>query len=36
MAAQLNEYRQSTTEKIVRLHRTMETTLASFLIPFSS
>ncbi|MFZ0829056.1 MAG: ATP-binding protein [Verrucomicrobiia bacterium] len=30
MAAQLQEYRQSTTEKIVRLHRTMETTLASF------
>lgn len=30
MAAQLQEYRQSTTEKIVRLHRTMESTLASF------
>jgi two-component system, NtrC family, sensor histidine kinase KinB len=30
MAAQLHEYRQSTTEEIVRLHRTMETTLASF------
>ena len=30
MATQLQEYRQSTTEKIVRLHRTMETTLASF------
>lgn len=30
MAAQLHEYRQSTSEKIVRLHRTMETTLASF------
>ncbi|HTY88601.1 MAG TPA: ATP-binding protein [Candidatus Acidoferrum sp.] len=30
MAAQLQEYRQSTSEKIVRLHRTMETTLASF------
>ena len=30
MAAQLQEYRQSTTEEIVRLHRTMETTLASF------
>jgi signal transduction histidine kinase len=30
MAAQLQEYRQSTTERIVRLHRTMETTLASF------
>jgi NtrC-family two-component system sensor histidine kinase KinB len=30
MAAQLEEYRQSTTEEIVRLHRTMETTLASF------
>jgi len=30
MAAQLSEYRQSTTEKIVQLHRTMETTLASF------
>ncbi len=30
MAAQLREYRQSTTDEIVRLHRTMETTLASF------
>ncbi len=30
MAAQLQEFRQSTTEKIVRLHRTMEATLASF------
>ncbi len=30
MAGQLQEYRQSTTEKIVRIHRTMETTLASF------
>jgi two-component system, NtrC family, sensor histidine kinase KinB len=30
MAAQLQEYRQSTTEEIVRLHRAMETTLASF------
>jgi two-component system, NtrC family, sensor histidine kinase KinB len=30
LAAQLQEYRQSTTEEIVRLHRTMETTLASF------
>jgi len=30
MAAQLQEYRQSTTDEIVRLHRTMETTLASF------
>jgi len=30
MAAQLQEYRQSTTEKIVSLHRTMETTLATF------
>ncbi|MGB8370453.1 MAG: ATP-binding protein [Verrucomicrobiia bacterium] len=30
MAAQLQEYRQSTTEKIVRLHRTTEATLASF------
>src|SRR5262249_11437909 len=30
MAAQLQEYRHSTTERIVRLHRTMETTLASF------
>jgi two-component system, NtrC family, sensor histidine kinase KinB len=30
MEAQLQEYRQSTTEQIVRLHRTMETTLASF------
>ena len=30
MAAQLQEYRHSTSEQIVRLHRTMETTLASF------
>jgi two-component system, NtrC family, sensor histidine kinase KinB len=30
MAAQLQEYRHSTREEIVRLHRTMETTLASF------
>jgi NtrC-family two-component system sensor histidine kinase KinB len=30
MAAQLQEYRHSTTEEIVRLHRTMETTLGSF------
>jgi NtrC-family two-component system sensor histidine kinase KinB len=30
MVAQLREYRQSTSEEIVRLHRTMETTLASF------
>lgn len=30
MATQLREYRQSTTDEIVRLHRTMETTLASF------
>ena len=30
MAAQLQEYRQSTTEKIVRHHRTLEATLASF------
>ena len=30
MAAQLREYRQSTTDELVRLHRTMETTLASF------
>ena len=30
MAAQLEEYRHSTKEEIVRLHRTMETTLASF------
>jgi NtrC-family two-component system sensor histidine kinase KinB len=29
MAAQLRVYRESTTEKIKRLHRTMETTLAS-------
>ncbi|HXP61915.1 MAG TPA: HAMP domain-containing protein, partial [Dongiaceae bacterium] len=27
MASQLQEYRQSTTEEVVRLHRTMETTL---------
>ena len=30
MAAHLQEYRQSTSEEIMRLHRTMETTLASF------
>lgn len=30
MAAQLQEYRQSTSEEIVRLHRTMETMIASF------
>jgi signal transduction histidine kinase len=30
MATQLEEYRQSTSEEIVRLHRTMEATLASF------
>jgi signal transduction histidine kinase len=30
MAARLREYRQSTTERIVRLDRAMETTLASF------
>lgn len=30
MAAQLEEYRQSTSAEIIRLHRTMETTLASF------
>ena len=30
MAEQLRIYRQSTAEKIVRLHRTMEATLASF------
>jgi signal transduction histidine kinase len=30
MTAQLREYRQSTSEELVRLHRTMETTLASF------
>jgi NtrC-family two-component system sensor histidine kinase KinB len=30
MAAQLKEYRQNTSEEIIRLHRTMETTLASF------
>ena len=30
LTAQLDEYRQSTTAEIVRLHRTMETTLASF------
>ena len=30
MAAQLQTYRQSAQEKIVRLHRTMESTLASF------
>jgi len=30
MAAQLRSYRQNTSEQILRLHRTMETTLASF------
>ena len=30
MAAQLAEYRRNTSEEIIRLHRTMETTLASF------
>lgn len=30
MAAQLEEYRQSTSAEIILLHRTMETTLASF------
>ncbi|HVM49786.1 MAG TPA: ATP-binding protein [Candidatus Acidoferrum sp.] len=30
MAARLQAYRESTTEEIMRLHRTMETTLASF------
>jgi signal transduction histidine kinase len=30
MAAQLEVYRQNTSEEIIRLHRTMETTLASF------
>lgn len=30
MAARLQEYRRHTSEEIVRLHRTMETTLASF------
>jgi len=30
MAAQLQEYRRITTDEIVRLHRTMENTLASF------
>ncbi len=30
LANQLREYRESTTDEIVRLHRTMETTLASF------
>ncbi|MBP9901036.1 MAG: HAMP domain-containing protein [Verrucomicrobia subdivision 3 bacterium] len=33
MAAQLNTYRQSTTEQILRLHRTMEAALASFSDP---
>ncbi len=33
MATQLNTYRQSTTEQIVRLHRTMESALASFADP---
>jgi NtrC-family two-component system sensor histidine kinase KinB len=30
MAAQLEEYRRNTSEEIIRLHRTMETTLATF------
>jgi len=30
MARQLQEYRESTTDEIVRLHRTMESTLRSF------
>jgi signal transduction histidine kinase len=30
MAAQIQEYRQGTLEKIVRIHRTVETTLATF------
>jgi len=33
MAAQLHTYRQSTTEQIIRLHRTMEAALASFSDP---
>ena len=33
MAGQLNTYRQSTTEQIIRLHRTMESALASFTDP---
>ena len=33
MAAQLNLYREGTTEQIVRLHRTMEAALASFSDP---
>ena len=33
MAAQLNAYRQSTTDQIIRLHRTMESALASFTDP---
>lgn len=33
MASQLNTYRQSTTEQIIRLHRTMESALASFSDP---
>lgn len=33
MAAQLNTYRESTTEQIVRLHHTMESALASFSDP---
>ena len=33
MAAQLNTYRQSTTEQIIRLHHTMEAALASFSDP---
>ncbi|HKX62439.1 MAG TPA: ATP-binding protein [Verrucomicrobiae bacterium] len=30
MAAQLHQYRQNTSDRIIRLHRTMETALASF------
>jgi signal transduction histidine kinase/HAMP domain-containing protein len=33
MAAQLNTYRQSTTDQIIRLHRTMEAALTSFSDP---
>lgn len=33
MAGQLNTYRRSTTEQIIRLHRTMEAALASFSDP---
>ena len=33
MAAQLNTYRQSTTEQIIRLHHTMEAALDSFSDP---